>query len=503
MSLKKNVIANYFGAGWTALMTFAFVPFYIRYLGIEAYGLIGVYTMLQAWLSLLDLGMTPALSRELAGLGGDRNKGRMARDLLRSIEVIFVAVASMVVVAIWASSYWLASEWLSSRGVDPRILAQALTLMGVVIGLRLVENIYRSSVVGLQRQVALSAVTVIMATLRGLGAVAVLVFVAPTIQAYFLWQCLVSVLSVAALAATAYRALPPALAPARFSGEALRTVWRFAAGTMFITFLSLLLTQIDKVLLSRLLTLEAFGYYAFAVVVAQLPIALVAPVTQAFFPRFAELLKRDDQAGLAKAYHAACQLITVLLGSATALLMLFGQEILVAWTGDAALSARTYPLVRVIALGSLLNGLMTAPYFLQLSSGWTRLTIRVNLVAIALVVPALFLVVPRQGAIGAAWIWVGLNAFYLFVVIPLMHRRLLPGEKWRWFLRDVGLPLAAALTAAWLASELVPGYSARPLVAIKLLCCGVFVVAAATLAAPIVRAQLVAHAPARLRLRAD
>lgn len=43
--LKRNLIANYLGQGWTALMGLAFIPLYIRYLGIEAYGLIGLFPM--------------------------------------------------------------------------------------------------------------------------------------------------------------------------------------------------------------------------------------------------------------------------------------------------------------------------------------------------------------------------------------------------------------------------------------------------------------------------
>lgn len=56
MTLKKNIFSNYFGAGWVALMTLAFIPLYIRYLWIEAYGLIGIFAMLQGLLSLLDFG---------------------------------------------------------------------------------------------------------------------------------------------------------------------------------------------------------------------------------------------------------------------------------------------------------------------------------------------------------------------------------------------------------------------------------------------------------------
>ena len=476
-------------------MALAFVPLYIRYLGIEAYGLLGVYAILQAWLSLLDMGMAPSLSREMAGLGIEAAKAQRARDLLRSAEILAAGIAMVVALAIWLASDWLASAWLSSKGVPTPVLAQAFAIMGSVIGLRFIENIYRSCVVGLQRQVLLNIVVSVMATLRGLGVVVVLACVSPTIQAYFLWQCIVSVVTIAALAGVAYRAIPAGHRRARFSPAVLQEVWRFAAGTMAITFLSLLLTQADKILLSRMLTLQAFGYYAFAVVVAQLPIAMVGPVTQAFFPRFTQLFRQGNHVGLVAAYHTASQLTTVLLGSATILLALFGHEILTSWTGNMELSDRSYMLVAVISLGSLLNGLMSTPYFLQLSSGWTGLTIRINLVAIALVVPALLWIVPRYGATGAAWVWVCLNGCYLLVVIPLMHRRLLIAEKWHWYLRDVGFPLALATASGLLLRTLLPGATGFGFEIVRLGICAVLVTLTAILAAPIVRTQLLLHLP--------
>ena len=56
-STKRNIIANYLGSAWNALMGLAFIPLYIHYLGIEAYGLIGVFILLQAWMVLLDMVM--------------------------------------------------------------------------------------------------------------------------------------------------------------------------------------------------------------------------------------------------------------------------------------------------------------------------------------------------------------------------------------------------------------------------------------------------------------
>ena len=66
MSVRRNAIANFVGQGWTALIGLAFIPIYIRLLGIEAYGLVGVFAVLQSWLAILDLGLTPTLSREMA-----------------------------------------------------------------------------------------------------------------------------------------------------------------------------------------------------------------------------------------------------------------------------------------------------------------------------------------------------------------------------------------------------------------------------------------------------
>jgi O-antigen/teichoic acid export membrane protein len=76
-------------------MGVAFVPLYIKYLGMEAYGLIGIFAILQAWLVLLDMGMKPALGREMARFTAGAHNAQSIRDLLRSIELIGIAVAGV------------------------------------------------------------------------------------------------------------------------------------------------------------------------------------------------------------------------------------------------------------------------------------------------------------------------------------------------------------------------------------------------------------------------
>ena len=66
ISVRRNVVANYIGSFCQALLGFLFVPLYIKYLGIESYGLIGLSVSLSALLRLADLGLSSTLSREFA-----------------------------------------------------------------------------------------------------------------------------------------------------------------------------------------------------------------------------------------------------------------------------------------------------------------------------------------------------------------------------------------------------------------------------------------------------
>jgi O-antigen/teichoic acid export membrane protein len=499
ISVRKNIIANYVGAGWSALMGMVFVPTYIRYLGIEAYGLVGILSMLQGWLSLLDMGMAPALSREMALLDrGEKDAGRSIRNLLRTIEIIACCTAATAVLVMILASKWIASRWLQTGKLPVTVASQALVTMGVVIGLRFVENVYHSSMLGLQRQVLLNAITGTMSTVRGLGAVGIVVFVAPSIELFFLWQGAVSVITLSIFALVVYRVLPHSESPAAFALDELRRVRRYALGTLAIAVLSLLLMQVDKILLSRLLTLKAFGYYSFATTVAHAPFLVVGPVAHAFFPRFTKLYGQKS-GELAASYHSAAQMIAVMLGSATLLLLAFGRELLEVWTKDPALTEQAYGLVSVLSVGSLLNGLLTIPYYLQLAAGWTGLTVRIGLVAIVLVIPALLVVVPAHGAVGAAWIWVALNSVNFFVAVHLMHRRLLPGEKWRWYLQDVLLPLSAAGITAALLRFVLPDGLGRLVTLSMLAGSGCVIFLAAAFAAPTLRPMIVSHLAALLR----
>jgi O-antigen/teichoic acid export membrane protein len=288
------------------------------------------------------------------------------------------------------------------------------------------------------------------------GAVAVLALVSPTLGAFFAWLAAMSLLSLTVLALGVHQAMPRPPAPARASWATLQSVWRFAGGMTGVAFLVVLLTQVDKVLLSSMLTLQDFGYYSFAAMVAGTLHLLVVPITTALFPRLVERVAQKDVAGLAHAYHQGAQMVSVVVAPVALLLVFHGEGVLYAWSADPALARTSGSILSVLAFGTLLNCLLNVPYQAQLAHGWTSLALKVNAAAVALLVPALFWVVPRYGALGAAWVWVVLNGGYLLVNVGLMHKSILRQEKWRWYGQDVALPALAATAVLALLHGMAP-----------------------------------------------
>lgn len=454
--VSRNIVANYLGQGWSAIMGVVFIPAYIQYLGIEAYGLIGVFAVMQASVTLLDMGMTPTLNREMARYTGGAHSPESIRVLLRSLETVCFTIAFIVAAGVGAASGYLATYWLNAKQLPAELIANALTVMALVIALKFCEGIYRGALFGLQRQVWYNGVQGILSTLRHAGALAVLAGISPTIEAFFIWQGVISVLTVAVLARKVHHVLPRVSSRQWLSRRALAGVWKFAGGMTGIAALSLLLTQVDKIILSRLLPLESFGYYTLAATVAGTILTAVVPLNSALFPRMVELLTHGDQEGLVTLYHEGAQSVTVLTGPIMVLFSFFAEGIVFAWSGDARLAEQTAPILMVLVVGTFLNGLMQMPYHLQLAHGWTGLSVRFNSVAVVVLIPAILWAVPRFGAIGAAWIWVALNTSYVLCAIQFMHRRLMPTEKWRWYVSDVALPTGGAFGVMVLAQQLQP-----------------------------------------------
>jgi O-antigen/teichoic acid export membrane protein len=467
--IRQNLVANFLGRGWAALMPVAFIPVYIRLMGIESYGLVGFATTLVVVFSIFDLGLSMTLNRELARLSVKQQRAGDARDLVRTLELIYWAVAAIMGLLVIGLAPFLAQHWIRAEHLTVGSVEQAILLMGLMTALQFPFALYSGGLLGLQRQVLLNGLTIAMVTLRSVGAVLILWQISPTIQAFLAWQALVYLLQTALSGAYLWRSLPDAGGRPHFRTELLRDLWRFAAGMTGISVLSAVLLQLDKVVLSKVLTLEQFGYYNIATVIAAGLYSLVVPVFSAVFPRLSQFVAEDRTDRLKQLYHDSSQIMAVVVLPVAAVIAAFAPEVLLIWTGNPEAVRQASVPLSLLVIGTALNGLMNIPYALQLASGWTQMAMYQNLITVLVMVPALLWAAPVYGATGAACIWVAVNAGYVLVGVPLTHRRLLRGEQTHWYTHAVVTPILATLLVVAPARLFFPDEAPRPVQFMSLL----------------------------------
>ncbi len=454
---KLELLASFAGTGWSGIVQLACIPAYIRLMGIESYGLIGFYVVLQAMLQVLDLGLSPTMNREMARYSVQPEKGADARDLVRTLEIGYWLIGLVIGAGILTASHWLAVHWLGASAMPAKKVTQAVMLMGVLAVFQWPVSFYQGGLMGLRQQVLLNALKVGAATLSNIGAVLVLWRVSPTIKAFLLWQVGISALLVMALASCFWSSLPKSSRAARFDLAIARSVWRFAAGMTGIGVLTLILTQADKLLVSKLFSLKTFGYYALAWSVANSPLIIAGCVFSVVFPRLSALVSAGDKNGISQSYHRSAQLMAVFVLPIVAVLSLFSFEVLRLWTGNSETAANTAPVLSVLLIGSAMNALQCLPYMLQLAFGWTTLSLLAGLISISVLVPLMFPMTKHFGLVGAASIWAILNVLNVLIAVPIVHRRLLPGETWKYF-SDIGLPLLGSIVTVTI-GRLVFGFA--------------------------------------------
>lgn len=456
--IQINAVSNLAGRAANAVLTLAFVPFYLQLLGAEAYGLVGFFYALQSTLMLADLGLAAAFTREAARLSVRSEWHDELVRVARAGELALLIIGPAVVLAIVLLSAPITDGWIGLQTLDRHEVILSIAFMGGAIAAQLYATFYQEGLNGLQRQVVVNVVIVLANLLRGVGGILALLLWDADLRPFFLWHVLVAVAQLFVLRIIMWRHFPQPTERSRPSLAALGPLWRFAGGTAAIGATSVVLTQMDKLLVSKLVPLEEFAYFSLASMAAAVPAILAGPISNAVYPRLAQLVDGNSWKELSSLYHDTSQFVAVIVIPLGVTIHMSTYPLIHLWIGDQLVAEQVSPILKILVVGSTLLALMVIPYRLQLAAGWTRLPLGVNIVAILILGPALVVLTQKYGPIGAAWIWLTLNLGYVIGTIQLMHRRLLPGEKWAWYVDDIGKPALGALLAAILLQHLLAGW---------------------------------------------
>jgi O-antigen/teichoic acid export membrane protein len=488
--VKHVILTSYTVQIYTALIGVVMMPLYLHYLGTEAMGLVGFFAMLQTWLMLLDFGMTPTLSRQMATYKAGTLSRKALGDLLRTLEWLFGLMACLVALAGILSSSSLAVHWLRLDHLEAGEVTHCISMMAAIAGLRWVSGLYRSGLIGLEAQNICNGIIAVFTTLKFVGVVPWMIIVSPSPTTYFSYLLAISVAESVVywyVLRCCLGAQPPGIRP---SLAVLKDVLPFAGSLAFTTSVWLLIMNLDKLLLSHFLPLKEYGYFSIAIAVASGVLLLISPIAQVAQPRLTILYSQGKREQEIELFRECSQFTAGLMAAVCLNSAIFAEPLLYAWTGDADISAKASRILFWYALGNGAVGVLTLPYMIQHATGNLRLHVIGNIVFGCIQIPAIVYAAREYGALGTGVVWFFSNVIVLATWTPVVFRRYLKGMYLEWLVKDVLAPWGAASISVALFSAFCSFSTSRALVVGELMIIGVVSLLMAWLAGGMMRARL-------------
>lgn len=430
----------------------AYFALLLRWLGPTKYGIMTIALSFVGVVTLATGNFEIFLERYAAEYQAQRRLRTLRRALRMSLilKLVLGVVAAVVLAAL---SGPLAVQF------DAPELAHILPWLCTLVAFDGLSTTGRSTLFGLQRFRALFVTAVIFHvgkvvlvgalwwTRQGLLGFAIGLAGMTMVQGLALW------LTTAWLLRGAIDEGPEATVPTR---GLLRTILGysmplFGARAMYNTGQNLV-----KIILGKLFTATSVGYFSFAFQIVERFVELAQTVPMALLPSMTHLVARDERERLRDIFDQAFRLIQVAACVLSFMVFAFAREITL--TVASPLFEPAVGIVRIMALVPMVRTAQQPLNMLFQAMRWPGAVLWLALLKFGLELGSYVVLLPMFGIAGAAVANVLGAAGAYAVAHPLLNRVFPEGatERVRTALINP-LWLAAAVTAAWVASDVVGG----------------------------------------------
>ena len=446
--LSKNILYNLLGQGLLVILGFVAVKFIFKQLGQDALGIIYFTFTLNALLTaILSLGINETTVREVAAF--HEEDPTYITKLLQTASFFYWGLYFLTAVGLYASAPWLVTKWINLDTLNAFAATRILRVLGIASLLALPRSFYMSTLRGIQRMEFTNVIDVGTSASQQFGTIGILLLGGGLIQVTH-WMAGCYLLGVVVYVTVCahffgFKVFVPRISTSVIDRNAGYT-FRLAG----ITVLSIIHTQSDKAIVSKLLPLGVFGYYGMAYNAVSRGMLVSASVSQAVFPSFSALYKQGNRDGLMCQYRKLQDLLCYAVIPMFAAIP-FAARPLFTFVLNAETARMLLWPVTFLSIGFCMNGTMSIPYVLSLAVGKPEIAARTNFYALFAVLPVTVLLVYEFGIAGAGFSWVFYHLFAYAVMMPRTCSECLDMPVRKWYLHVFKIFALAGLTygGAW------------------------------------------------------
>jgi O-antigen/teichoic acid export membrane protein len=428
--VSKNILYNVAGQGLSIVLSFVAVKFIFKQLGQDALGIIYFTFTLNALLTaLLALGINETTVREVAAF--HEEDPTYIRRLLQTASSFYWGLYALAAVVVYGAAPWFVTKWINLDTLSPSAATMVLRVLGIATLLALPRSFCASILRGIQRMEFINLIDVGSSALQQFGAIMVL-FLGGGLFQVTMWMAACYLLGLLFYLAVCAHFFGARVLVPRISAAVIHRNAGFTFRLAGITVFSMIQTQADKAIVSKLLPLGIFGYYGMAYSGVSRGMLVTASVSQAVFPSFSALHKQGDPDGLMRQYRKVQDLLCYAIVPLFAAIPFVARPVFTFVLNAQAAQMLVWP-VTFLCIGFWMNGTLAVPYVFSLAVGKPGLAARSNYYALFASLPATALLVYKYGIAGAGFSWIFYHLFTYAYFVPRVCSECLNMPVWKWY----------------------------------------------------------------------
>ncbi len=387
-------------------------PFVIRLLGADGYGVLILIGLIPGYLGSADFGMGVA-STKFGSEAYSRGRGDEEATVVRTAAFIAICSAFPIALAIFLFSFSI----VSLLNVPEHLLSEAslaMKLASVTFLIGILNNIFNTPQLSRLR---MDLNTLVNSGFRILGITAtpVVLYYGGGIIGAVSVLLAASVLTLFGHLYISGRLLPELLGMT-IDRRLVRPLMKFGGALVGAGFAAMIVANLEKGILPRMVSVEALAYYSVAFTLASMTTMFSVAMIQSLIPAFSQLQGDEKREQLENLYSRGIRINLIVLVPSLVLLSIVAKPFFTIWAGPDFGRESITPFY-ILLIGLVFNIPAYLPYAAIMASGRTDIFAKLYF---AELVPYLILVgflTWKFGTNGAAAAWsirIGIDAFFLF-----------------------------------------------------------------------------------------
>ena len=379
------------------------------------------------------MGLASVALRETScyiGSNRSEHKDAVFLSFCAVLNKIFIFIGAGIFLFIICITPYLSGKWFNYVDLTQADVSFCLVIMAFFIVCKWMSGLYKAVITGVENFRIIAFINIFVVSVRYVFVIPVFYFYRADIKIFFLIQ-LVAVFFETLLLYHFYKGFLPKAGEFSYKDgfHRLKSLVGFSSQAGVVSLLYVIVTQVDKLYLSKTLKLDVYGVFSFSIVFATLLNMFAAPIQHVLQPRLVKVFSNFSRELFYEYFKSTFIVFSLLMMYVTGAVILSIKTVLIFMSYSLENINTVLDIARLYLLGNAFFLISSMSFFMQYAQGGIRYHLLGQVFFCLIYGGAVLFFSDKYTYLATGGYWLFLNFIYVLLWLPFVNSKCMPEYK--------------------------------------------------------------------------